>query len=74
MDLEILDESFQDNGGPAPTHALGEGSVAIDVVPTSDCGEVDQRFYKRPAGDRCDAGAFERGARPEGEFDFEDGT
>jgi hypothetical protein len=57
---------LQDNSGPTETHALGEGSVAIDVTPAEDCvdeeGEpltTDQRGKPRPAGDGCDAGAFE---------------
>jgi hypothetical protein len=57
---------LQDNGGPTQTHALGDGSVAIDVIPEADCvdaeGEplmTDQRGEPRPAGDGCDVGAFE---------------
>ena len=53
-----------DNGGPTQTHALGEGSVAIDVIPAVDCvdaeGETlttDQRGEPRDA--LCDVGAFE---------------
>jgi CSLREA domain-containing protein len=55
------------NGGPTPTHALGRGSVAIDVA--SDCTDLgnnpvttDQRGVARPQGPKCDAGAFEREA------------
>jgi hypothetical protein len=58
-----------DNGGPTMTHALGAGSVAIDVIPEADCvdadGEplmTDQRGEPRPVGDGCDVGAFERQA------------
>lgn len=59
---------LQDNGGPTRTHALLEGSVAIDQIPEVDCvdraGEllsVDQRGEPRPAGvsSTCDVGAFE---------------
>jgi hypothetical protein len=57
---------LQDNGGGTPTHALGAGSVAIDVIPEADCvdadGEpltTDQRGVERPQGDACDVGAFE---------------
>ena len=32
---------LQDNGGPTETHALGESSVAIDVIPESDCVDAD---------------------------------
>jgi hypothetical protein len=54
---------LQDNGGPTETHALGEGSVAIDQIPAEDCEvEADQRDEPRPesGGDACDVGAFER--------------
>jgi hypothetical protein len=53
-----------DNGGPTMTHALGEDSVAIDVIPAEDCldadGEpltTDQRG--EPRDSMCDVGAFE---------------
>jgi hypothetical protein len=55
---------LQDNGGPTETHALGEGSVAIDVIPEAECvdadGEpltADQRGFPRDS--LCDIGAFE---------------
>jgi hypothetical protein len=57
---------LQNNGGPTETHALLDGSVAIDVIPEAECvdhdGEplaTDQRGEPRPAGDGCDVGAFE---------------
>jgi hypothetical protein len=57
---------LQDNGGPTMTHALGAGSVAIDVIPGAECldaeGEpltTDQRGEPRPGGSTCDVGAFE---------------
>jgi hypothetical protein len=57
---------LQDNGGPTETHALGQGSVAINVIPAADCldaeGEpltTDQRGEARPGGTMCDVGAFE---------------
>ena len=58
-----LDE-LDDNGGRTETHALLEGSPAIDMV-NGDCPPEDQRGRNRPEdGDgtgpnRCDAGAFE---------------
>jgi hypothetical protein len=53
-----------DNGGPTETHALGTGSVAIDVIAVEDCGQpltTDQRGEPRPepGGTMCDVGAFE---------------
>ena len=55
------------NGGPTDTHALLEGSVAIDAVPQNECTDqngnpvpVDQRGTPRPQGRACDAGAYER--------------
>jgi predicted outer membrane repeat protein len=55
-----------DNGGPTKTHALGAGSVAIDVISVEDCVDsegapltTDQRGVARPQGDSCDVGAFE---------------
>jgi len=55
---------LRDNGGPTWTHALGAGSVAIDVIPEAECvdaeGEpltTDQRGFPRDS--MCDVGAFE---------------
>jgi hypothetical protein len=55
---------LQDNGGPSETHALGEGSIAIDVIPEADCVDADgqplttdQRGFPRDS--MCDVGAFE---------------
>jgi hypothetical protein len=56
------------NGGPTRTHALIDGSPAIDAgnpaVPgggsTGACALSDQRGYLRPRGATCDIGAFER--------------
>jgi hypothetical protein len=62
---------LQDNGGPTETHALGAGSVAIDVVAEADCVDAsgqplteDQRGVARPQGGACDVGAFEREVGP----------
>ncbi|MBI2168219.1 MAG: CSLREA domain-containing protein [Actinobacteria bacterium] len=59
------------NGGQTPTHALGTGSVAIDVVADGACPvNEDQRGATRPqngdgvGGALCDAGAFEAGVGP----------
>jgi hypothetical protein len=56
---------LQDNGGPTMTHALGAGSVAIDVIPVDMCEtDEDQRGVARPQGDACDVGAVEMEATP----------
>jgi uncharacterized repeat protein (TIGR01451 family) len=54
-----------DNGGPTETHALLEGSPAIDEAANATCaaepvGGVDQRGAPRPQGSVCDIGAYER--------------
>ena len=63
---ELNLQPLADNGGPTMTHALGAGSVAIDVIPEADCvdadGEpltTDQRGFPRPGGTMCDVGSFE---------------
>ena len=55
------------NGGPTKTIALLGGSPAIDHgsprKPGSGgtaCAKTDQRGVKRPQGERCDVGAYER--------------
>ena len=48
---------LQNNGGLSETHALGEGSPAIDAG--AGCPSHDQRLFPRPAGPACDIGAFE---------------
>lgn len=62
MELGLL----ADNGGKTQTHALGAGSVALDIIPPADCVDLenaeidtDQRGVTRPQGTGCDAGAFE---------------
>ena len=57
---------LQDNGGPTQTQALLEGSPAIDVANPTGCTDnlgatltADQRGFVRPAGGRCDMGAYE---------------
>jgi CSLREA domain-containing protein len=56
-----------DNGGTTQTHALRQGSDAVDAgnpaAPGSGgsaCEAADQRGVNRPEGPRCDIGAFER--------------
>lgn len=48
-----------DNGGPTQTHALLEGSPAIDHGSLAFCPATDQRGVSRPIGGGCDIGAFE---------------
>lgn len=59
---------LRENGGPTETHALLDGSIAIDQIPDSDCVDAanqplttDQRGEPRPGGtsSACDVGAFE---------------
>jgi hypothetical protein len=51
------------NGGPTKTHALLQGSPAINAVilnePEPRCFDTDQRGRLRPRGPACDIGAFE---------------
>jgi hypothetical protein len=49
---------LEDNGGPTMTHALGAGSVAIDVIPADMC-EMDEDQRGFPRDNMCDVGAFE---------------
>ena len=59
---------LEDNGGPTETHALMQGSIAIDRIPDAECTDgaaaplsTDQRGEPRPGGpsSACDVGAFE---------------
>ena len=63
-DVGYKSEGLADNGGPTDTIALKKSSKAVDRVPVNGCPTVDQRRADRPAGKKCDAGAFERGANP----------
>ncbi|MEZ4410132.1 MAG: right-handed parallel beta-helix repeat-containing protein [Polyangiales bacterium] len=53
-------------GGATPTVRLPASSIAVDAIPAEAClagttaVSVDQRGRARPAGARCDIGAFER--------------
>ena len=51
-------QPLADQGGETNTMALGEGSVARDLIPSSQC-PADQRDASAPKGGGCDAGAFE---------------
>jgi hypothetical protein len=50
------------NGGPTPTHALLEGSAAINAGLPGACPATDQRGAPRVG--TCDIGAFEFGGQP----------
>ncbi len=61
----ILVGALQANGGPTPTVGLLDGSPALDRVTVSagTCASTlttDQRGVARPAGAKCDLGAFEK--------------
>lgn len=55
-------DSLADNGGPTQTHALLDGSPAVDAGNDSACPFTDQRRYSRVGV--CDIGAYERGGAP----------
>ena len=61
MDLRIdpFLSPLQDNGGPTWTHALLQGSRAIDAGDNTDGVGTDQRGADRPTDDTSDIGAFE---------------
>ncbi len=52
-------DPLQDNGGPTFTHALLQGSPAIDAAHNAHCLSTDQRGQPRPHGTACDIGAYE---------------
>ena len=47
-------------GGPTQTHALFNGSPALDAIPSCFPVTADQRGEPRPGGIACDIGSFER--------------
>jgi hypothetical protein len=50
---------LQDNGGPTFTHALLDGSPAIDAGANAGAPTTDQRGVTRPQGQYVDIGAYE---------------
>jgi hypothetical protein len=48
------------NGGPTKTIAIGGHSDAVGAADDSTCPTRDQRGVRRPQGNHCDIGAFER--------------
>jgi len=61
----IMIGALEDNGGPVPTHALLEGSPAIDSGVNTGCPATDARGEPRPVDGNddstatCDVGAYE---------------
>jgi hypothetical protein len=57
-------EPLASNGGPTQTFALGYGSPAVDVIPSSSglCPSTDQRGISRPDNGEssCDVGSYEQ--------------
>ena len=70
IDANPLLGPLNDNGGYTHTHALGDGSPAIDTGNPTNCPNIDQRVYARPidgdglGGPRCDMGAYEYASYP----------
>ncbi len=58
-------QPLAENSGDTLTHALGEGSPALDQIPqgVNGCGTTytkDQRNEARPINEACDIGAYEQ--------------
>jgi Synergist-CTERM protein sorting domain-containing protein len=53
-----------DNGGPTRTHALLDGSAALNTGTATGAPATDQRGITRPQGAGVDIGAFERAGVP----------
>jgi CSLREA domain-containing protein len=58
-DKDPLLGMLDDNRGPTPTHALMDGSPAIEAGSNAFCPATDQRGVTRPRGVVCDIGAYE---------------
>ncbi|MCP5467977.1 MAG: DUF11 domain-containing protein [Deltaproteobacteria bacterium] len=68
LDVEVLLEDLAENGGPTPTHAVPQDSLAYNAGNPDNCAngekpgpEKDQRGQVRIAGGRCEIGAYESG-------------
>lgn len=66
-DADPMFGALANNGGPTDTHALQEGSPAIDAADPdpNKCEDVDQRGVTRFQRDGCDMGAYEAGEVPQ---------
>jgi hypothetical protein len=58
-DTEPQLDDLDDNGGGTETHALPEGSPAVNTAGDCPPPNVDQRGVDRPYGTACDIGAYE---------------
>ncbi|MEM9301164.1 MAG: choice-of-anchor Q domain-containing protein [Pseudomonadota bacterium] len=61
LNVDPLIGELADNGGGTETHALLNGSPAIDAADPANCIQLDQRGFGRTDG-ACDIGAFEKDA------------
>jgi len=62
VNVSVPMQTFANYGGPTSTlPPAASGNIAVNLIPTSPAGCVplDQRGAVRPAGAKCDAGAFE---------------
>jgi CSLREA domain-containing protein len=57
---DLMLGTLANNGGPTKTHALLDGSPAIDSGFWPTCPGTDQRGVIRPQGAGCDIGAYEK--------------
>src|SRR5690606_10713554 len=60
LSTDPMISALADNGGYTWTHALQNGSPAIDSGDNALCPATDQRGESRPVNGTCDIGAVER--------------
>jgi len=58
--------ALADNGGPTSTHALLDGSSALDAGTSTGAPVTDQRGVSRPQGPGVDIGSYERASSGRG--------
>jgi len=61
---DALIADLADRGGPTRTHALLNGSLALDMIQSCSPLAIDQRGEPRPGAFACDIGSFERQVLP----------